>query len=430
MPTTWPERPGARPEDRIPTDPAAGRFRCAVHGTSADLARLSEAPVESATQEEAEEYGAFVHNYQTYWPRYLDPIGVELSLQPDRVRLASCILPLIESSSYLELKGIAGGEPRRLLYGRQALEHLGAIFSIKLAPFDGYKSDLSHIEDPQLREMVRSARTGIENWLPWDTTRDVLSWIGPEAGMILLDTDADGLDRLSNSVGAARIAVVDPDLAAHLLQRIAKFSPTLFEPAQVDALPTGVRLRLQGRAALSELECLLTADSLVFVWGQPELRQPFVETLLALMPTAGTAADTTPCNAFFGLHLAALPKARKVTLRAAEQAHAEHCLRNLARLEDLGAFEAFAADTPQQVLARTRSVPALKCPDGGRYERVAGWVRCSVHGTLGRPIRPEIPPQDAPLRRVLDELGWVGASLTFTPEGIRTSVELPTLAGR
>src|SRR5262249_21305068 len=149
----------------------------------------------------AEGYRTFVQNYQQYWPRYFDPIGVELSTEPGHIRLSTCILPLIESSAYRQLQRLARGAPRQWTYGRGSYERLGGVFSIKLTPFDGYKSDLSHIEDPQLRQDVLEARRSVENWLPWGTDKDVFSWIGPEAGLVVIDSDVKGLERLEDAVG-------------------------------------------------------------------------------------------------------------------------------------------------------------------------------------------------------------------------------------
>jgi hypothetical protein len=411
-------------------DEAAGRFRCAVHGTAADLARLSEAPVDQATPEEAEAYKAFVENYQQYWPRYFDPIGIEVTLSADRMRLATCILPLIESSAYRQLQELAGGTPRRLGYGRGAFGQLGSVLSFKLTPFDGYRSDLSHIPEEESRELLLAARRSFENWIPWDTTKDVFSWIGPEAGLVLLDSEADSLENLSRSVGAARITVVDAELAIHLLRRLARFRPGIFDEVQTPGSSERVRLRLTGGHWLADLECVVTDDSMYWIWGEPEQRRNFLQRLLALVPSAGSASEARAENVFFGLNLAQLPKARGVTLRGAEAMHRVRCLRNLAKLEDLSSFEAFRAETPATVVARTRSVAGIVCPDLGTYTQDGELVRCSVHGSRRLPAALDAPPESAPLRQLLERMGWLTASLTFTPEGIRTHVELPAVAAR
>jgi hypothetical protein len=410
-------------------DEGAGRFRCSVHGTSVDLARLSELPVETAREDEAEGYRDFVTNYSSYWPRYFDPIGIEIHVGDQMLRFATCILPLIESSTYQWLVSLSGGPPRPLLWGPAALDGLGGVMSFKLTAFDGYRSDLGHIESAELRDGVLSARKFLENLLPWGTQRDLLSWIGPEASLVLLDSEAESLSALGNSVGALRLGVVDADLAVHLFGRLARFLGGWLGEPRTQGLPPGVRMWISGTGERESLEIVVTRDSAFFVWGRPGPRRQFADTLLAQQPGEGAAPEATTANAFFGLNLERLPLALQTSLRTAAEWHASACRGQLARLEDLLSFEAFEGAGLEEAAARTRSVRRFTCPDGGVYSsQDAAEVRCTVHGSVRAPRRLDAPPEGSPLRRLLAEVPWLTAALTFTPEGIRTTLELPAAA--
>lgn len=64
-----------------------------------DLKRVSET--------EAAGYAEFLNQYNSYWRTYFDPVGIRLS-GDSRIRIDTCILPLIENSFYRELQEIAG----------------------------------------------------------------------------------------------------------------------------------------------------------------------------------------------------------------------------------------------------------------------------------------------------------------------------------
>ena len=63
------------------------------------------------TNEEADEYEAFVKDYNQYWRLYFDPIALRIQMNADRYRLETIILPLIDNSIYTGLAHVLGGTP-------------------------------------------------------------------------------------------------------------------------------------------------------------------------------------------------------------------------------------------------------------------------------------------------------------------------------
>src|SRR5262249_58284956 len=64
--------------------------------------------------EEADEYKGFLDEYNQYWRTYFDPIALRLQITPQRYRLETIILPLIDNSIYTSLAQALGGTPEAL----------------------------------------------------------------------------------------------------------------------------------------------------------------------------------------------------------------------------------------------------------------------------------------------------------------------------
>jgi len=94
------------------SDGAAGL--CSVHGGANSLTPCIEIPVRQASGEEADEYNAFVKQYNRYWRTFFDPIAIRLQITPKRYRIETIILPLIDNSIYTGLSHLLAGEPESL----------------------------------------------------------------------------------------------------------------------------------------------------------------------------------------------------------------------------------------------------------------------------------------------------------------------------
>jgi hypothetical protein len=92
-----------------------GRFgTCSHHGHAQCMTPCCEIPLKKANGEEADEYKAFLDEYNQYWRTYFDPIAVRLQITPQRYRVETIILPLIDNSIYTQLARSLGGTPEAL----------------------------------------------------------------------------------------------------------------------------------------------------------------------------------------------------------------------------------------------------------------------------------------------------------------------------
>ena len=87
---------------------------CSHHGHCHDLVPCLEHPVAQVTGEEADEYNAFLTQYNQYWRTFFDPIGIRIKASPEQYRLETIVLPLIDNTVYTGLAMALGGKPEPL----------------------------------------------------------------------------------------------------------------------------------------------------------------------------------------------------------------------------------------------------------------------------------------------------------------------------
>jgi hypothetical protein len=96
----------------LTADGAAGV--CSLHGHAHDLVPCCEHLVSRVTGEEADEYQAFLTEYNSYWRTFFDPIAIRIQVAPEQYRLETIILPLIDNSIYQGMSFALGGKPEPL----------------------------------------------------------------------------------------------------------------------------------------------------------------------------------------------------------------------------------------------------------------------------------------------------------------------------
>ncbi len=87
---------------------------CSSIGSTRELLPNIELPLDDVTQQEADEYQAFREQYDQYWRTFFDPIAVRVQMTPERYRVETIVLPLIDNSIYSGLASTLGGEPELL----------------------------------------------------------------------------------------------------------------------------------------------------------------------------------------------------------------------------------------------------------------------------------------------------------------------------
>jgi hypothetical protein len=87
---------------------------CSHHGHAHQLTPCCEVLVDKVNGVEADDYKAFLEDYNQYWGQYFDPIAIRIQITPRRYRLETVVLPLIGNSIYTGLAATLGGQPEPL----------------------------------------------------------------------------------------------------------------------------------------------------------------------------------------------------------------------------------------------------------------------------------------------------------------------------
>src|ERR1044071_6645447 len=87
---------------------------CSHHGHALRLTPNIEAPVAEVSGEEADEYRAFLAEYNQYWRTFFDPIAFRLKVAPEELRVETVTLPLIDNTVYTGRSRALGGVPEPL----------------------------------------------------------------------------------------------------------------------------------------------------------------------------------------------------------------------------------------------------------------------------------------------------------------------------
>jgi hypothetical protein len=159
--------------------PDGTRGVCSLHGHAHFLTPGCETPLTDVNGEEADEYQGFLQEYNEYWKTYFDPIAIRIQTSPERYRVETIVLPLINNSIYKSLAEILGGKP-----GPFAAEPMlpNTIFSLNLR-FN--KEQLIKAMDEQFRKEPEQTPETIASWLALiegGTYPSALPWIGLMAG--------------------------------------------------------------------------------------------------------------------------------------------------------------------------------------------------------------------------------------------------------
>jgi hypothetical protein len=87
---------------------------CSHHGHCQQMVPCCEIPPHRVSGAEADEYHAFLNQYNNYWRTFFDPVAIRVQVTPEHYRLETIVLPLINNSIYQGLAMALGGKPEAL----------------------------------------------------------------------------------------------------------------------------------------------------------------------------------------------------------------------------------------------------------------------------------------------------------------------------
>lgn len=94
-------------------DPKTLEPLCSRHRRLRYMTPVAEITPKLVTSEESRQYKRFVEEYNNYWTKFFDPVGIRIMNGEKAISLETCILPLVENSVYNRLSAMSGGAPAK-----------------------------------------------------------------------------------------------------------------------------------------------------------------------------------------------------------------------------------------------------------------------------------------------------------------------------
>lgn len=452
---------------------------CSHHGHALRLTPNIETPVAEVSGEEADEYRAFVSEYNRYWRVYFDPIAFRLKVAPEELRVETVILPLIDNTVYTGLAAALGGRPEPLdalpvprrnifsaslrLNKEQYLTELrarpnasGNIFDLP-GGFPGGPDSLAKTYGllseglgNQLGFHLYDSRPPFELNVP--SLLGMLAASGTGRGR--------GGDLIFGSEPLFMMALVSLNSPVYVSLPVAdeKVVDDYLDWSDA-ALSEAARNGRRGGWVRFEYDFykykLATGETarafglrfdparVSFYWarigrGVYVATKPFILEDLAALHAQGRDAGAPAVSEDQTGHALARVRAANwdevlpgYNLAWAENER-EACLNNLGPLASAARALAAGAQAPAGEaldratieLAGRLAGARFSCPEGGAYHVSADGrqVSCSVHGTAAEPRQPAAPSEQSAAGRTMRRLSDLTATLTFMEDGLHATL--------
>jgi hypothetical protein len=454
---------------------ADGSFgTCTHHGEAHALIPCCENYVSRVSGTEADEYLDFVKRYNEYWKTYFDPIALRIQTTPQRYRVETIILPLIDNSIYSALATAFGGDP-------EPLDALPVpkrnIFTLSLRL---NKEKLLKEMDEALQKPDNAVRT-----------RELAGILGlPQKDLdrVSMKSFREVLDKgLGNQIALHvydAVPIVDVNLpsllAAFLSSRpgtaetefamvgVAALAASLSSPVYVSipvkdgeivdrfllSLDPLLTNRIQKHGIEQDFYFLrkdreLTLRGNVLRFGAVKVRfftgrigdafyivicnKPFVLDDLVELNAARKSGSVKPNDPGPVGHamVRVRPENWNQVLPDLHLGWAENnrvgCLGNLGPLSNAARSVTAARNgKPAEIADVLREAERLHdvrffCPEGGRYQLTPDGKKCTcaVHGWDREPRQGSAPLADSPSAKLMREFAGMSATLTFREDGLQ-----------
>jgi hypothetical protein len=452
---------------------------CSVHGDVDLLTPNIDIPLDTVTGREAEGYTAFVKDYNQYWRTYFDPIVMRIQVTPERYRLETIVLPLIDNSIYTGLAQVLGGKPESLdalpVPNRNIFSvaaHIDKAELLKqITPYEPYPSNNKQadpfkylgeslgVKPEQIKEFFNNGIGSQIGFNVYDSQQtfdlNMASFLGEVLGSF------NGRSSLSDPITlyvSVLLAALNSPVYLSIPVQDKKIVDDFLghlDPAMVmqsrnrwNFLDLGSEFykMQQGDQGIRTYALAFGPIKLRFFWarigdGLYIASKPFIlEDLIANNEHFGSQdslADRASSMAN------GLVKVRQQNWNAVladyrlgwEENSRAACIRNAGQLSGVArALTAGSADSQgsdaleaelDQRAQRLYGVH-LFCPDGGHYLLSADRksVACSIHGSSMSPRQPSAPNENSDLGKLLKTFSGLTAGLTFMDDGLHAVVTI------
>lgn len=430
-------------------DPAGGMLtwdtrgvaRSSQYGRLSFLTPLIELECGQVSKREKEEYDAFRERYSLYWRDYFDPVGMRITLGRT-VRVETCILPLIESSAYNQLRALAGGEPIDVDLAR---------FSPATIARGVWKlEDNARMQAiAAIEETIPEARAG---WIG----RWVTVWVEEDEQLLEMtrkyhrgEADMMSLFWILNATLGAGVHVADdsglrPWLAAaraHPLVLSFIGQPEELAPQQGVSITAFKQKPVPAHPEREPSIFTATVGHAHYIMTREAALRRLIDHLTGAQPAAGAVGsdaarpgsgvspargqDVIAGNVVFYLSPSANGRPRPTMAYVAARQAQRAAQDTMARAWLLGRCGMLSGRTLSAAGDDLFGYGPVD-PLGGalEYDARQVTVRSATFGGLHELRELDAPPADSGLGRLLSSIEAMVAALRFTDEGVMTTVEI------
>jgi hypothetical protein len=444
---------------------------CSHHGHAHNLVPCCETPLAWVTGAEADEYAAFLEQYNSYWRTFFDPIAVRIQATPERYRLETIVLPLIDNSIYQGLALAFNGKaealdalpvPKRTIFTVAGRINKNLLLAVPIDQQLAWLLDIPErdVKAVDLADTIRDALGNQVSFNVYDGEplfdldlpnflalafadlnrgRGIFPGNRKELGVAFL------IASLNSPVYAA-LSVKDAEVVDRCLERLDK---VLTRQARKNQ-DTGwlwleqdfYTAQLKGGGKMRGYGFRLGPVKWRFFWGRVgdalyvASKPVILEDLAAAYAARAEGKAEVRPEAEKAHALARLrPRNWNQVLNDYRLGWAENnrqaCLRNLGPMTSVA--RALRAEKPEGDLARQTQQTADRlyavhffCPEGGRYVPSADGktCSCSIHGNAESQRQPLAPNEAGGPGKALQNFGGLTATLTFLEDGLHAVLVL------
>ena len=455
---------------------------CSHHGHAQQLTPCCENPLVWVTGTEADEYNQFLEEYNRYWRTFFDPIAIRIQVTPERYRLETIVLPLIDNSIYQGMALALGGKPepldalpvpKRNIFSLQARFDKDALIKA-----DMFKDAIAGEKEMRL-QLARDLGIPEKDAEALDLVKFVTKGLGNQVGLHIYDAPPmfdlntpellglalgtfNGRNRQLggeeiwisflitslNSPAYIALPVQDEKIVDDFLNQLDKVLPPLAKQRQRAGFIRFEQDFYQTKLKNKEetpMRCYSFSIGPVkwrMFWariggGLYIASKPFIlEDLAALNAERANLKDKpapdpeTTAHAIVRLR----PKNWNQVLDDYKLGWAENnrqaCGNNLGPIASVGRAVAKSEQSPEQLgkealrLADQLYAVHFFCPESGQYllSPDGKVCSCSVHGSARDPRQNVAPNEAAGPGKVLQEFGGLTATLTFLEDGLHAVI--------
>ncbi|ACM18446.1 hypothetical protein Geob_0069 [Geotalea daltonii FRC-32] len=412
-----------------------GEPHCSLHNRQGVLTPVDELPLVSVTPLEAARYKAFVENYNRYWTRFFDPIGIRVKMGKD-IRIQTCILPLIENSWYDGLAAFSGRSPGTLT---ESMVLPRTILSLRGHMSTEWLNGLTPLHELSKRGNLPTGWLGDEISLNlcdgqvlFSAGHNALGLMGQEMGRSSLEPLVIGyLGSALNLPTYMSVKVTDSQKAARAIPQLFRALGPRHSRSDDLGVETYSIEDHRGKplyvAAFNlwviklRLYSAVVDDRLVIA----SRRDIVTELMDAGAKGSAKKVVKQEGNMEMSVYRSAFKQLEETVSLGWQEDLRHACQKNLPLASILLKTIGVPAEGLESTVTGLRGYQPY-CPSGGRYmiDDMSGSVTCTVHGNVWQPKQPAAGNRSSKTLSLVNSLERVNARLAFTPEGLMTTVDI------